>query len=438
MANFFKVSKKVQSTGQLATVNINKLDHNGVGVGKYKGKTIFVATALPGEEVVAKVVENKNKFIKAQLVSIKQQSPHRVEPPCAHFYQCGGCDFLHLNHQEQLVAKQQKLVELFGRNNLNQALPWQPALVDQSLHYRRKARIGVQYDKTGRAVIGFRKSGTNQLVNIKNCHILAKPYDNIFPLLNKLMAELSLHKSVGHIELIVTDTLTLVVRQLVKINKKDKACWQGYAKQHNWQVYLDEGDAINAITDVKPLSYQLLDNTTIYFQADDFIQVNAVINEKMIEQALNWLDLTANDRVLDLFCGLGNFSLPIAKKVQQVVGIEGVQNMVERSTYNAQINGLENCQFYQADLNADWQNQPWAQDKFSHVVLDPARAGAFEAIPQIVQLQVNTILYVSCDPHTLARDSEVLVASGYKIKKIMLMDMFSQTKHIETMVLFSL
>ncbi|WP_440874379.1 23S rRNA (uracil(1939)-C(5))-methyltransferase RlmD [Thalassotalea sp. PLHSN55] len=437
MANFFKPTKKNQNAQQQLVIKIDKLDHNGVGVGRHQGKPVFVATSLPGEVVEAKVIENKSKYIRAQLKNVSQSSVDRTEPVCRHFYQCGGCDFQHLAYEKQLQVKQEKVVELFGRHGFNGQLPWLAPIVSSPYHYRRKVRIGVQYDKKGDAIIGFRKRATNQLVNITNCAIVEAPYQDVFVTLKQVLAKLSLYKSVGHIELIVTERLTVVVRQLQTITNKDKKVWQQFAEQHQWQVYLDDGEQLVALTDIKPLTYSLADGSEITFGAHDFIQVNNLVNQQMIDTALQWLSLKGTDIVLDLFCGLGNFSLPIAKKVHHVVGVEGVQAMVERSTANANNNQLDNCQFFQADLNADWLDNDWAKLAFTHIVLDPARAGAYQALEQIVQLKVNTLLYVSCDPQTLARDCELLVSQGYKLKKIMLMDMFSQTKHIETMVLFT-
>jgi 23S rRNA (uracil1939-C5)-methyltransferase len=184
------------------------------------------------------------------------------------------------------------------------------------------------------------------------------------------------------------------------------------------------------------LSYVLEDEINIHFSNTDFIQVNQQVNLRMITQALDWLKPEANDQILDLFCGLGNFSLPLAKRVAKVVGVEGVQLMVNKAQANAQLNNIDNCQFYQADLNSQWLSNSWAKNNFTKVLLDPARAGAEQAVEQITQLNVATILYVSCDPTTLAIDSQHLLEKGYSIVKIGLIDMFSQTKHVETMVLF--
>ncbi len=437
MANFFKAPVQKQKLGQQLTLTIDKLDPNGTGVAQYQKKSVFIAGALPYEKVTVKVVEQKSKFAKAQLLNVDIASEDRVTAKCSHFLKCGGCELQHLDYSAQVAFKQQKVSELFSRNDFKGSLPWQAPITSSPYHYRRKARIGVQYDKKGHATIGFRRKGTNQLAAIKQCPVLFAELSGVFTTLKSVIGKLSQFKSIGHIEVIATDIVTLVIRQLVDISQHDRELWLQLCHDKNWQIILDDGKTSTPLTQAKPLSYQLADNTNISFEASDFIQVNADVNNQMIETAITWLALKPNDQVLDLFCGLGNFSLPIAKQVASVVGIEGVQNMVIRAEGNALKNGIENCHFYQADLSQNWQGNAWSKHAFSKILLDPARAGALEAMVQITQYNVEKILYVSCDPATLARDSKVLALHGYHIEKIMVMDMFSQTKHVETMVLFS-
>jgi 23S rRNA (uracil1939-C5)-methyltransferase len=232
--------------------------------------------------------------------------------------------------------------------------------------------------------------------------------------------------------------VTVVVRQLDKLTQQDKQHWQTFSDDLCCDVLFDFGKEIISLDESIPenLQYVLDNNIAISFSSDNFIQVNHDINKSMITQAIDWLQLTEQDIVLDLFCGLGNFSLPIAKNVAQVVGIEGVALMVTNAHKNALQNGLANCEFYQTDLNSHWKDEAWVNKKYTKLLLDPARAGAYEALQQLTHLNIPTVLYVSCDPATLAKDSELLIAQGYRIEKISLMDMFSQTKHIETMVLF--
>jgi 23S rRNA (uracil1939-C5)-methyltransferase len=438
MANFFKVTAKKQQLGQEVKIKIARLDINGCGVGQYNKKPIFIDGALPDEVVLVKVVEQKNKYSRGKLIEVLSYSKQRVEAQCRHFLNCGGCDLQHLAPVAQLDFKQQKVSDLFARSNHVEELPWQPPILSPSWHYRRKARIGVQYDKAGQATVGFRQRGSNNLINIKNCPVLVEPLSPIFPLLKKLLAKLSGKNAIGHIEVIATEKLTVVVRQLEKLTQQDKVHWHTFSDKFSCDVLFDYGKEIMPLDEPAStmLEYALDDNINISFTSDNFIQVNHEVNKAMITQALQWLNLHEKDIVLDLFCGLGNFSLPIAKKVGQVVGIEGVDLMVTNAHSNALKNGLDNCEFYQADLNSHWKDEAWANKKYTKLLLDPARAGAYNALQQLAHLNIEMVLYVSCDPSTLAKDSELLLAQGYQIEKISLMDMFSQTKHIETMVLF--
>lgn len=456
MANFFKPSNKKQPTGEVISVLIERLDHNGVGVGKYQNKPVFIENTLPKEHVKAKVIEAKGKLFKAKLIDITTPSEQRIKPYCAHFKTCGGCDLQHLSFEQHLTFKQKKVIDLFSRNQLTLTLPWQESISSEPWQYRRKARIGVQYNKLGEPIIGFRQKSSNNLVELKQCLVLIEPAKNVFSELKTVIKSLTLPKSVGHVEVLYTQFITLIIRQLIPLNKHDSCLWQELAEQQQWQIYIDDGKQVEPLTNTTPLYYQLsgydvhgcgtsqvLDNSNtlsnnlrMTFEPKDFIQVNHQVNERMIKQAIEWLALKEDDHVLDLFCGLGNFSLPIAQQVKSVVGVEGLQTMVDKATVNAEINHINNTQFFQADLNNDWNDKTWAATKYTKALLDPARAGAYEAIAQLITLNIEHIVYVSCDPTTLAKDSQLLISNGYTIEKIAIMDMFAQTKHIETMVLF--
>ena len=438
MANFFKASPKKTQIQQQLTVNIRHLDQQGCGVAFQGKKPIFIEGALPNETVEVKLYEQKSKFSKAKLLKVITASPNRAEVMCRHYFQCGGCNLQHMDYQSQLTYKQDKITKLFSRQALNEPMPWQNPIVSDPWHYRRKARIGVQYNKRGEPIVGFRQRESNHLTEIKSCPVLVEAFNNIFAELKDILAKVSGKNAIGHVEIIAANENVVLVRQLVKLTAQDKQLWQSFSSKNEWLVYFDDGKSLTPLMEDKTLSYSLTDAIKIEFSVDNFIQVNHLVNNKMVEQAQTWLMLNENDVVLDLFCGLGNFSLPIAQKVSSVVGIEGVMSMVNKAQENAQKNGISNCQFYQADLNSDWQNELWAQQKYTKVLLDPARAGAYQALTQLLTCKVSKILYVSCDPASLARDAKLLIEHGYKIEKIALMDMFSQTKHVETMVMFSL
>ena len=456
MANFFKENTKKSvktQEKQILTVKVEKLDLNGCGVAYYKKKPVFINGSLPNERIETQLIEQKNKYARGKLLTISQVNENRITPKCSHFSFCGGCDLQHLNYEQQLIFKKNKVIELFSRSGMAAdiiaALPWQKPIAASQWHYRRKARIGVQFDKNAQATIGFRQKATNQLVAVKSCPVLVKPVDRIFPILKELVAKLSVKKSIGHIEVICTDIsnqlsnhLTLVIRQVRTINAHDSQLWQEYAHNNNWDIHFqcDENNNKNILNDTDDLNYGLIDDIQINFSFNDFIQINQSVNLAMVEQALSWLQPESTDQILDLFCGLGNFSLPLAKKVAKVIGVEGVQSMVDKAGANARFNKIDNCYFFQTDLNSDWlaneKLNKWVNNKFNKVLLDPARAGAELAIKQVEKLAIQTVLYVSCEPTTLARDSQFLLSKGYEIEKIGLIDMFSQTKHVETMVLF--
>ena len=460
MANFFKeTSKKTTKSHekQILAFEIEKLDSNGCGVAYYKRKPVFIDGTLPGEKVEAKLLEQKNKYSIAKLLAVKEPSNERVEPKCQHFTRCGGCDLQHLEYQQQVNFKKNKVSGLFSRSGISiddiNNLPWQEPILSKQWHYRRKARIGVQYDKKSHATIGFRQKSTNQLTAIKTCPVLVEPASNIFLVLKELVNKLTVKKAIGHIEMISADycktinsigsdnKITLIVRQVRAINEHDIKLWEQYANKNNWQLQFQESENHNNNVDLSNssngLSYPLTNEIQINFSNTDFIQINEQVNIAMVEQAIAWLQPHEDDHVLDLFCGLGNFSLPLAKRVCEVVGVEGVQSMVDKATDNASFNKIDNCSFFQADLNSQWKSAEWAYNKFSIALLDPARAGAQKAVEQVITLGIPTVLYVSCEPTTLAADSLLLINAGYKIEKIGLIDMFSQTKHVETMVLFS-
>lgn len=468
MANYFKAAVKPTVKNKQLTLKVEKLDINGVGVARWQKKPVFIAGALPNETVEVKVTEQKSKYIRAKLITINKQSEQRVTAKCQHFGLCGGCDLQMLTLSAQLDFKQSKVSELFSRSFSAKKLastvtplilPWQPAITSNPWHYRRKARIGVQYDKKSQATIGFRQKGTNDLAAIKSCPVLVEPLNVIFPLLKKLLAQLTVKSAIGHIEVIQADMtesehgldnylfandhqVVVVIRQLKPMNDTDNKLWQLYAQQYNWHVIVDDGNKqqslVSSNNSTKQLFYTLADNNKVNFASSDFIQINHDVNDAMISQALAWLAISPSDSVLDLFCGLGNFSLALANKAKLVIGVEGVQVMVDKASENAQRNGHHNCQFYQADLNSAWLTQSWASGQvFDKVLLDPARAGAEQAVSQVAALKIPSVLYVSCDPATLARDSAILVTQGYQLEKISLLDMFSQTKHVETMVLFT-
>ncbi len=288
--------------------------------------------------------------------------------------------------------------------------------------------------------MGFRRALSNDLIAQQVCPVLLPQLECLIVPLKALLNTLQSRMDLGHVELMYADQgVVILLRHLKALPASDRQLIEQFCQSQQINFFAqDSQQQLVCLSGSEQLSYQLSEwDCTLHFSPNDFLQVNSKVNRKMVAQALNWLALTADDVVLDLFCGLGNFTLPIAKTAAQVVGVEGVQKMVDRATANARVNGLNNVSFYQADLSAaDVSQQAWAEQGFSKVLLDPARAGAFDCMLFIAKLKPSHIVYVSCDPLTLARDSQLLLENGYKLDKLGLLDMFPQTGHMESMALF--
>ncbi|MDN3652124.1 23S rRNA (uracil(1939)-C(5))-methyltransferase RlmD [Thalassotalea ponticola] len=426
---------------QSLTLTVERLDLNGDGVAQYQGKPVFVSQALPGETVQARIVEQKSKYLRAVTTQVNTASDTRIEAACPHYSQCGGCDLQHVDYAQQVTFKQQKVAELFKRQTKLSQLPWQPPLLSTPWHYRRKARIGVQYNKAGELTLGFRKRQSNVLTGVNSCLVLPENISKLLKPLQGVLATVAPSKAIGHCEYIKAQREVLLLRVLKKLDQQSLARLADFGQQHDVQVMLDNGRQVTTLDgeDAPRLTVDV-DGCSLEFGYADFLQVNAELNETMVKQAIDWFELDKSDNVLDLFCGFGNFSLPMAKRTHCVVGVEGVDAMVEQAQHNARANKLSNCRFYQADLNDPNVDWPWLDDyraqRFNKVLLDPARAGAFGAMQRIVAMNPDSIVYVSCDPATMSRDSLVLLEHNYRLEKIAIMDMFAQTRHVETMALF--
>ncbi|TLU59917.1 23S rRNA (uracil(1939)-C(5))-methyltransferase RlmD [Thalassotalea litorea] len=439
MVKIFKAQKRQSVSGQKLELDILRFDINGDGIARHGKKSVFVSGALPGEKVQARVTTEHAKYLRAQALKVAKPHAQRVTPQCAHFYQCGGCDFQHMDSELELEVKKYKIDEVFKRNAGIENLPWQPPLTAESWHYRRKARIGVQYNRLNEPLVGFRQKNASHITPIKSCPVLEPSLQGLFEQLQPLVSQLQGHQVIGHIEAIATDTVTLIFRYMGKLGEQNRRRLTEFAEQTGYRVFVTDDQQNHALSGgvFEQLSYQI-DDCHLYFSPKDFIQVNGQLNQMMVTQAMDWLQLNPSDRILDLFCGLGNFSLPIARKVQSLTGIEGVMDMVNRAQDNAHRNQIDNCHFYQADLNNPDLTWPWAEPRsFTKVLLDPARAGALGTITPIAELGVDKVLYISCDAATMARDSQLLISAGYTLEKISLLDMFAQTRHVETMALFS-
>ncbi|MDA7747281.1 23S rRNA (uracil(1939)-C(5))-methyltransferase RlmD, partial [Psychromonas sp.] len=357
------------------------------------------------------------------------------------YQECGGCHLQHVEQSTQVEIKQQGLITLFERFAQYKPEQLQPALTSDAWAYRRCARFGVMFDKkTKKVQMGFRRANSNELINQQVCPVLTPALAHLIIPLKNLLNQLQAKTALGHIELVEAEqSVAVLLRHLKPLSEQDEQLVIKFSDEHQLHFYLQSSPtSIRCLTAEHKLTYSLPEQDCQFeFNVDDFLQVNALINEKMVSQAIDWLELKSSDRVLDLFCGLGNFTLPIAKIADQVVGVEGIQKMVERGSQNALNCHLTNVTFYQADLSdLNSLKADWAKQDYDKVLLDPARAGAMECMEFVVSKKPTDIVYVSCDPVTLARDSQVLLEKGYHLAKLGLIDMFPQTAHMESMALF--
>lgn len=429
MAQFYSAKRRV-TTREIITVTVNDLDPFGQGVARHNGKTLFINELLPGERAEIRINEDKKQYARGQVKRRLSDSPEREKPRCPHFGVCGGCQQQHASVALQQRSKQAALARLMKRDvdEVLSAEPW---------GYRRRARLSLNYQpKTQRLQMGFRKAGSNDIVDVTQCPVLVPALEALLPAVRECLSGLAGGRHLGHVELVLADNGPLMVlRHTAPLSAADKAKLEQFSHSHQLALWLaPQSDSIEQVSGEQPRYTS--DGLRLTFSPRDFIQVNDGVNQKMVATALAWLDVQPEDRVLDLFCGMGNFTLPLAKRAASVVGVEGVPALVEKGQQNAQHNALHNVTFFHENLEEDVTLQAWAKNGFDKILLDPARAGAPGVMQHIVKLAARRVVYVSCNPATLARDSEVLLAAGYQIQRLAMLDMFPHTGHLESMVLF--
>ncbi|MFD0706157.1 23S rRNA (uracil(1939)-C(5))-methyltransferase RlmD [Photorhabdus akhurstii] len=442
MVQFYSPNRRIVNR-HIITVTADNLDAQGQGVARHQGKTIFVAGLLPGEQAQVQLTEEKRQFAKAKLVKRLSDSPYRVNPRCPHFGVCGGCQQQHVALDLQRESKASVLEHLIRRET-GVTVSAKPVILGPEYGYRRRARLGLHYQvkqhqiKQRQLVMGFRQNQSNELVAIKECPVLRPELEQLLQPLSQCLNNLKAVKRLGHVELVLADNGPLMIlRHLDPLKREDREKLCTFSVQHNVAVYLAADETSLESLNQPPEPWYQVGGLKLVFSPRDFIQVNDQVNQQMVAQAMEWLDLQPNDRVLDLFCGMGNFTLPIGRVVQSVVGVEGVATLVANGQYNARLNNLDNISFCHENLEADIHHQPWAKLGFNKVLLDPARAGAAGVMSHIVELAPEKVVYVSCNPTTLARDSKILLEAGYQIISVRMLDMFPHTGHLESMALFS-
>lgn len=422
---------------------IEDLAEDGRGVARVDGKVIFVHGALPGERVKARVFARRRRYEEAEVVTVLAPSPGRVEPLCRHFGRCGGCALQHLAPAEQMAWKERQLREALRRIGGVEPESWAPALTGPSWGYRRKARLSVRYvAKKGRVLVGFREQDGRKVADLERCPVLDPRIGEHIAALAQCIGELSVAAAVPQVEVALGEgAAALVVRHLEPLTDQDRARLQAFAAASGLSIYLQPGAADSLVPLGKGplLFYDLHDEAVrIAFAPLDFIQVNAEVNRAMVRRALEWLDPRPGERVLELFAGLGNFSLPLARAGALVDAVEGDPGLVERARANARANGLDHAvRFHLANLAEDQRQRSWAKEPYDTLLLDPPRSGAEVALGYLPRRETRRVLYVSCHPGTLARDARILVErDGFRLRRACAMDMFPHTAHVEAMALF--
>ena len=474
-----RVRKRLQDAPPV-TLTVTNLAHDGRGVASYgdqpdhhldkHGKKVFVSFALPNETVSVKITGSRKSMEEGDAALVlANPNPERTTPPCPHFGVCGGCSLQHWQPDGQIQFKQSVLAELLEHQAHIQPEHWLPPLVADRLGYRTKARMGVRYvEKKGTALVGFRERASNFLANLNECHVLDPRVGFEIEPLKALISSLDARDHIPQLELAMGETLddvidskksiAVIVRHMVDLGEHDIAKLQAFFAERNWQLFLQPkgSDTVHRIDPLyennahaRPSSltvpptgglfYRLPEfDVTFEFSPLDFTQVNLSVNRKMTKLAIDLLALQPGERVLDLFCGLGNFSLPLARQVGDtgfVIGVEGSSEMTQRAKMNATANGLHHTDFFAQDLTKDFSSEPWV-GQVDALLIDPPRSGALEVMQYLDKFNAKRIVYVSCNPITLARDTAVLLEKGYKLTHAGVMDMFCHTGHVESIARF--
>ena len=435
-----EVLMKTKKIGQAV---IGKLSHEGRGVSSIEGKVTFIENALPNEHVTFEYQKRKKSFDEGIATEISQPHPERTQPHCPHFDVCAGCSLQHMHPDLQIEFKHNAVTELFSQH---QTTPenWLKPLRGPAWSYRTKARISVKYvHKKEKLLVGFREKNPRYVADIDQCPILDKTFGEKLPVISQCIESLSIKERVPQIEIACGDQeAALIIRHLEPLSADDQSRLKTLGKDHQWHIYcqpkgIDTIHLLFSPNDQEELHYSLPEHDiSMSFLPQQFTQVNREINRAMLKQAMDLLELNSQDRVLDLFCGIGNFTLPIARQVAAVTGVEVDPSSIAQAKKNAQLNHIENTDFFISNLFEVNQGATFFSQSFNKILLDPPRAGAKEIVPLLSHWKPSHIVYVSCNPATLARDAEILKDNGFTLQTAGVMDMFPHTKHVEAMALF--
>jgi len=436
--------RRAAAAGAPEEAQVEGLTHEGEGV-VHGGKTAFIAGALPGERIRFHRTRRHRQHDDGELIEVLQPSAARVVPRCPHFGVCGGCLLQHLSPAAQLAAKENELRDALARVARVAPARWLSPLEGPHWGYRRRARLGAKFvRKKGTVVVGFRERAAPLIAQLRSCDVLAPPAAALIAPLAAMLTGLSIRERVPQIEVAVAaNGAALVLRVLEAPPPEDVARLEAFAADHGVRLFLQPA-GLDSVRELgvagEPLHYRLPRfDVELQFAPTDFIQVNAAVNEALVDRAFELLELTPAARVLDLYCGLGNFSLPLARRGAQVVGVEGDAALVDRARGNARHNGLGNAEFHVADLAAPPDaSLPWMRHSYSHVLLDPPRTGARAVLAALARIAPQRLLYISCHPGSLARDLGVLVHEhGFALAAAGVVDMFPHTAHVESLALLT-
>ncbi|MGI9248282.1 MAG: 23S rRNA (uracil(1939)-C(5))-methyltransferase RlmD [Woeseiaceae bacterium] len=428
------------------TARIDSVTHDGRGIAGMDGKKTFVAGALAGETVQFIRRKSRRNFDEAELLEVIEASPDRIEARCEAFGRCGGCSLQHVTPEHQRDIKARTLRDNLERIGRVEPDEWLQPMTGPEWHYRRRARLAVKHvPRKGRTLVGFRERHAPFITDMHRCEVLAKPVDEMIDDLSALVGRLSIRARLPQIEVAVADNdIALVFRVLDPPTDADKAALSTFGEAKRVRIYLQPGGldsvALHYPSSVdEPLHYSLAEfDIKIAFEPIDFVQVNSDINQRMVHFAVEQLRAGADDRVLDLYCGIGNFSLPLARQAGTVLGVEGEAGLVARAALNARLNKLSNVEFRVADLSKIDGTEHWVKAGWDRLLLDPARSGAAEVVTRMHLFKPQRIVYVSCHPGTLARDADTLVhEQGYKLESAGIIDMFPHTAHVESIAIFT-
>ncbi len=428
----------------IATSDIVDLSHEARGVAHHEGKAVFIDDALPGERVEWSLRKRSKSFDEGKLERVLQPSVDRVEPGCPHYGVCGGCALQHLSSPRQIEFKQRQLLEALSRIGHVTAAEVFPPLQAKVWGYRRRARLAARWvPKKGRVLVGFRERATPYIADIQRCGVLSPPAADMILPLSELLTKLSIRDRIPQIEIAVADNaLAMVIRVLSPLTDADMSLLHAFGADNNVEMYLQPGgyETIAPLQEnAQTLTYAIpLFDVELAFQPTDFVQINGELNRQMVSRAVELLQVTSQDNVLDLFCGLGNFSLPLARQAGHVVGVEGEAGLVARARANALRNGITNAEFFTANLMDEKPiEDAWTRRSYDRILIDPPRAGAKEILPLIAKSGATRLVYISCHTGSLARDAGILVNEyGFKLHAAGVMDMFPHTTHVESIAVF--